>query len=176
FLPLGVRMTQTIREGAAALRSWSDGGGFQRFLANVRGNGPSVQRFFTAFKDAIKNVFAILGQFSTGSLHILTDARRGIAAIDPASVKAFAQSLLPMRSPILFLVLSCPPLRDAMIALLGAMNPATIYAIAGAFMAWRIAILAYYAGLISSPIGWVITALAALAVAIVYIATQTTWF
>src|SRR5690606_11088555 len=134
-----------------------DNGGFHRFLARVKENGPSVSRFFDAFRDALKNVFRILSQFSDGSLHVLTDALRGIAAIDPASVKAFAQALLLMRSPILFLVLNCPPLRDAIIALLGALNPATIYAIAGAFMAWRIAILAVNAGLISSPVGWVIT-------------------
>src|SRR5690606_33572978 len=91
FLPTGVRMTETIRQGAAALREWSDGGGFQRFLAYVRENGPAVNQFWEAFRNALKNIFNILKEFSGGTLHVLTDALRAIAAIDPSSLKAFAQ-------------------------------------------------------------------------------------
>lgn len=176
FAPLAEGTAQSIRKGAEALKAWSDGGGFQRFLEYVRSNGPAVAAFWQSFRDALKNVFNILKEFSAGSLSILTDALRGIAAINPESVKAFANALLLIKSPMLWLVLNCPPLRDAMVALLGALNPATIYAIAGAFVALRIAVTVFGVALLTTPVGLIITALAGLAVAITYIATKTTWF
>lgn len=176
FAPLAEATSQSIRRGAEALKSWSDGGGFQRFLAYVKESGPAVAAFWQSFRDALRNVFNILKEFSSGSLSVLTDALRGIAAINPESVKAFANALLLIKAPLLWLVLNCPPLRDAMVALLGALNPATIYAIAGAFVALRIATVAFGVSLLTTPVGWVITALAGLAVAITMIATKTTWF
>lgn len=176
FLPTGVQMTQTIKEGAAALKSWSDGGGFQRFLQYVRDNGPAIHAFWQAFRDALRNVFNILQEFSGGALNVLTDALRGLAAINPETFKAFANSLLLIKSPLLWLVLNCPPLRDAMISLISAMNPQIIYAVAAAFVALRVAFMFMNTALLTTPLGWLILGLTALGMAIVVIATKTTWF
>jgi SLT domain-containing protein/phage-related protein len=176
FAPLAEGVAKAIERGALALNKWSDGGGFQRFLEYVKGNGPAVRQFFDAFWAALGNVMRILGQFSSGSLHVLTDAMRAIAALDPGGVKAFAMALLLVRSPVAFLILNCPPLRDLMIRMLGAMDATVVYTFGGALLALRIAFLAMNTALLTTPFGWVIIGITALVAAIVLIATKTTWF
>lgn len=176
FLPLGVQMTKSIKDGAAALKQWSDGGGFQRFLAYVKENGPAVHQFWVAFRAALLNLFNTIKEFSSGSLSILTDALRGIASIDPGAVKAFANSFLLLKSPLVWLVLNCPPLRDAIVTLLGAMNAQVVYALAAAFVALRIGLIFINTTLLSTPIGWIIIGLAAIGVGITLLATKTQFF
>jgi SLT domain-containing protein/phage-related protein len=176
FAPMADNVAKALLRGSQALSSWSDSGGFQRFIQYVRDNNGPVSEFFKALGDALQNVGRILKEFSGGALSVLTDALKAIAALEPSSVLAFANALLLMRSPLAWLVLNCPPLRDAIIGLIGAMNPQTIYAVAAAFVALRIAFMFMNTALLTTPLGWLILGLTALAVAIVYIATQTTWF
>lgn len=171
-----IELSNALARGSANLKAWADGGGFKRFIDYVNANSPKVQAFWRAFMDALGGVLRILKEFSNGSLNVLTDALRAIAGIDPGAVMAFANSLILLKSPMLWLVLNCPPLRDMIVAILGALNAETIYAIAAAFMVWRAAILAVNLGLIGTPVGWIITGIAALGAAIVFIATKTTWF
>src|SRR5690606_28153999 len=176
FLPLGTALTESIRRGAAELKAWSDGGGFQRFLKEVRENSPGVKDFFRALGDALSNLRANMQHFASGSLHLVTDALRALAALRPDNLQAFANVMLILKAPMLWLVLNCPPLRDAIIGLLEAMNPATIYAVAAAFVVMRVAFMAMNAGLLSTPLGWLIVGLAALGAGIVYLATKTQFF
>lgn len=176
FLPSGVRMTEVIRDGAAALKGWSDGGGFQRFIEYVNSNRDRVNGFFDALGSAIGNVIDTLKGFSEGSLSFLTDSLRAIASIDPGAVKAFAGSFLLLKSPLAWLVINCPPLRDIIVKLLGGMNAEIVYALAAAFVTLRVAFMLMNTALLTTPLGWVIVGLTALAVAIVAIATKTTWF
>lgn len=76
FLPLAVDISEAIRKGAGNLRDWAEGGGFQRFLADVKQEWPTVRRFLGEAGTALGNIGRTLdgiGPAQVGGLATLLD-------------------------------------------------------------------------------------------------------
>ncbi|GGR52083.1 hypothetical protein GCM10010282_51360 [Streptomyces roseolus] len=101
FLPHGVALAQKLREGAAALKEWSDGGGFQRFLQYVRDTAPQVREFFQALGDALKNIGTVMRELAPVSLGLITVFLKVIAAIPPDLLQALVIGFMAWRAAVL---------------------------------------------------------------------------
>ncbi|MFE6223033.1 transglycosylase SLT domain-containing protein [Streptomyces sp. NPDC057854] len=125
FLPRGVELTRTIREGAAALRQWSDGGGFQGFLQYVRDTAPQVREFFQALWDALKNIGTVMRELAPVSLGLVTVFLKVIAAIPPDLLQALVIAFMAWRAAVLLvnaamLLLSANPIVLVITAIIAA--------------------------------------------------------
>lgn len=176
LLPLGLSVIKVLAKGAAALRQWAADGGFQRWLASVRKDGPGVREFFTQLWGAVQRVWAVLKTASGSALRFATNMLKLVNSLDVGQIRAIGSALLLWKSPLFWLLLNVPGLTTVISKLLGALNPATIYAIAAALGIMKLAIFAVNVGLLSTPVGWIIIGLAAIGVGIVFLATKTRFF
>jgi SLT domain-containing protein/phage-related protein len=94
FLPSGVQLAQTLREGAAAMRQWSDGGGFQRFLEYASQNAGPVREFFRALWDAFKNILEAAKQLGPFALGLTTTILKLVAALPPEWIEAIVKGFV----------------------------------------------------------------------------------
>jgi phage-related protein len=163
FAGEGVKVAAALERGAAALRSWAEGGGFSRFLATVNQHAPQVREFFRALGDALKNIGVAMAGLGPLSLGLATGLLRIIAAMPPQLIQAIVVAFVAWRTAMLGLMIIqtivtlCMTLRTAFLALRGA---------------WMILSLAFA----STPLGLIITGVVALVAGIVYLATQTRFF
>lgn len=147
FLPQGAGLTKSLRDGAAALKQWSDSGGFQRFLAYVRENAPQVREFFRVLGDALQTVGQAMKAMGPFALGITTSILRLVAALPPSWIEAIVKGFVAWR-----------------VAMMGLMIMGTIVSLVHKLAAaWFILNLAFS----TSAIGLVILAIVALIAGIV---------
>lgn len=156
FLPLGRSISAMLLQGSINLKKWADGGGFQRFIAYVRTNGPAVREFFKALGGAVQTLFIAMKPMAPVSLLIATALAKLIAACPPSVVTALAFAFVGLRLAI-----------TAMTVI------AVITKLVNGFRAAWFLLNIAFAG---TPIGLILTGIALLVAAIVLIATKTTWF
>ncbi|WP_432112872.1 transglycosylase SLT domain-containing protein [Streptomyces sp. S1] len=147
FLPQGVQLSEVLKNGAAALKQWSDGGGFQRFLTYVREVSPQVKEFFGALMDALKNIGAIMVELGPFSLLLTTSLLKLVAALPPEWIDIIVKGFVAWKAAMLGL----------------AVINTVITMVRGLAAAWFILNLAFS----TSAIGLVIIAIAALVAGII---------
>ncbi|MFT2016289.1 transglycosylase SLT domain-containing protein [Streptomyces sp. 796.1] len=154
--PFVSSLTGALVQGAAAARRWAEGGGFTRFFALVRSQGPSVGEFFRLLVQVLGHVGTAMAGLGPLALGLATALLRIIAALP-----------IPVLQTIIILFYAWKA------AILGLMVIRTIVTLITMLkMAWATLNLVWAA----SPIGIVTLAIIALVGAVVLIATKTTWF
>lgn len=176
FAGFGDGVGNAMAVATAKMKGWAQRGGFTDFLDRFKKEEPTVKKFFDALWGSLKNLWAIMQNMSSGFLANFTSLLQAIANMDPSGVKAMASVWLAWKSPLLWVLANCPPLRDLIVSLLGAMDAKVVYALAAAFLVWKAAMWAVNTTLVSTPIGLLLVGIAALVAAIIIIATKTTWF
>jgi phage-related protein len=156
FLPLSVSVSKSLRDGAAAMRAWAEGGGFARFLEKVKESSGPVREFFKALVAALGNVLRAMSGLGPLSLGLATTLLRIVAALPPGWIQAIVIGFVAWKAAILGLLV---------------IRLVTI-AVTQLRLAWAVLNFVFAA----SPIGVIVIAIAALVTAIVLIATKTTWF
>lgn len=163
FAPLSGDMMNGLARWGASMRSWSENGGFTRFLDRVRDNAPLVREFMRNLLDALSNIMEAFRGLGPLSLGLLTTILRLVAALPPSWIQAIVVGFVAWRTVMMGMLI--------------------VSAVARAFRALQTAVIAVrtawfllnlvFAG---SPIGLIITAVVALVAGIVYLATQTRFF
>jgi phage-related protein len=156
FLPMSVSVAKSLRDGAAAMRAWAEGGGFARFLQAVKESSGPVREFFKALWGALKNISIALAGLGPLSLSLTTTILKLVAALPPSWIQAIVVGFLLWKAAILGLLV----IRAVTVAV-------TAFKLAWAMLNFVFA---------ATPIGAIITAVVALLAVIVLIATKTTWF
>ncbi|MFF0704972.1 peptidoglycan DD-metalloendopeptidase family protein [Streptomyces tendae] len=155
FLPQSEGMALSLRQGAAALRSWADGGGFQRFIGYVQQNAPQVREFFSALFGAIRNVGAALAPLGPLGLGFVTVVLQLVAALPPEWIRAVYLGFVAWK------------IIGVITALWRGMQ-AAILAVRSAMFALSIAF-----GV--TPFGWVMIAIGLLVVGLIALAAKMGW-
>lgn len=156
FLPLGLQISDAIKQGALHLQMWANNGGFQTFLARVKAEGPGVREFFKALGAASSNLFTVLRNLGPTSLGLATALLKIVAACPPSVITAMAYAFTAMK-----------------IAMTGLL---VVRMVTQGIMMLRIAWATLNLVWVASPIGLILTGIALLIGAIVLIATKTRWF
>lgn len=147
FLPHAQGVADALLHGSEALKSWSDSGGFQRFLAYVQSNSGLVRDFFDALGAALKTLAVSFKDLGPTSLILTTTILRLVAMLPPSWITAIVQGFVAWK-----------------VAMTGLMIIQTVIALVNALkIAWFTLNLAFSA----SAIGLVILAVIALVAAIV---------
>lgn len=147
FLPHGTALAKSIRDGAAAMKEWSDNGGFQRFLQYVKENGPQVREFFSTLWDALKNIVAVMRELGPFALGLTTTILKLVAALPPEWIANIVKGFVAWKAAMLGL----------------AIISTVVTAVRALAAAWFVLNLAFSA----SVIGLVVIAIAALVAGIV---------
>lgn len=163
FLPVGAKVVGQIRKGSDALRKWSNGGGFFRFLNYVRANQPQVKKFFKALLDAFIHISKAMAQVAPLSLIIATGLAQLISAIPVPVLTAIWQAFVLWKAAIIGLMVIDRLVM--MIRIFVKVIKATIVV----FKILRFVMLTF-------PGAALILGITLLVTAIVLIATKTHWF
>ncbi|MFD4474710.1 transglycosylase SLT domain-containing protein [Streptomyces sp. NPDC058471] len=155
FLPQGAGLTKSLKDGAAALRQWSDNGGFQKFLQYVKDNAPQVKEFFRTLGDALKVVSKAMKDLGPFALGITTTILKLVAALPPSWIEAIVKGFVAWRVATLAWAVATGIAAAAQLALTIAASPFLLL-MAGAAL----------------TILLVVAAMAALAVGIYFLVTQ----
>ncbi|GHG09683.1 transglycosylase SLT domain-containing protein [Streptomyces hydrogenans] len=145
FLPNGVALTESLKNGAAALKAWSDGGGFQRFLAYVRENGPQVREFFRVLGDALRVIGQALKELGPFSLGLVTAILQLVAALPPSWIELIVKGFVAWKV---------------------AMAAFTVAKLIAGLVTLVPLVWAFTAALLANPITWVVLAIVALGAAL----------
>jgi SLT domain-containing protein len=192
FLPQVVGMANHIKDGADKLALWSGGGGFQRFIDYVHKNGPAVHKLMQALGDALGTLGGALKNMGPVGLTTTTMMLRLIGAMSPGQVQLLAYAFIAVRlSMLAYNVYTgiATGLTWAFSTAQGAsraqMLLVNIMMIAGriqmaAMATWTGIVTAaqwlWNAAITANPIGIMVVAIGILVVAVIAIATKTTWF
>lgn len=149
FMPMGVQIAEVLNRGAESLAKWSNGGGFERFIARVTQYAPGVKDFFLALVAAIGRLGQVMSRLAPIALGVVTTLLELVAALPTQAIEAFFYAFLGFK--ILLMVTGLISSVTTAIELLS---------------------LAF----VATPVGWIVLAIAAVVAAIVLIATKTTWF
>jgi SLT domain-containing protein len=192
FAPLGQKVITILGRGAMELRKWASGGGFNRFIAYVRENGPQIREFFMALWGAARNVAKALKDMGPFALSTLVIFARIASALPPKVIEALAYAfvagklalagyniamgvhaamLATIRGRTISTWIAMGIFRAAMIA-----QRAAIVITTAAQWAWNVALTANPIGLVIAAVVAFVAVLAALVAAIVWVAVKTTWF
>lgn len=163
FAGEGVKLAAALERGSVALRSWAEGGGFSRFLATVNQNAPMVRQFFDALWAALKNIMTAMAGLGPLSMGLATGLLRIVAAMPVPVIQALVVAFVAWRAAMLGLMII-----STVITVVNALRTA-ILALRGAWMIMSIAFT-------GTPLGLIITLIAAVVAGIVYLATQTRFF
>lgn len=101
FAPLGVQVAQALERGSAAMKTWAATGGFERFISNVRANGPAVGQFFKALGEALRNISIAMAGLGPVSLGLATTLLRLVAALPPSWIQAIVVGFVAFRAVML---------------------------------------------------------------------------
>ena len=82
FLPLALDISEAIRRGAGNMRDWAEGGGFARFLRDVRAEWPTVRRFLQEARESLGNIGQVLDSAGPGQLNLLGDVLEKFNEVD----------------------------------------------------------------------------------------------
>jgi SLT domain-containing protein len=123
FLPSGVQLAQTLRDGAAALRQWSDAGGFQKFLEYVNKNSGPVKEFFRALGDALVNVGKAMSELAPFSLSVVTVLLQLVAAMPPEWIETIVKGFVAWRVAMMAWAVATTVAAAAQVALTLAASP-----------------------------------------------------
>lgn len=82
FLPMAQRLAENIEGGAASMRRWAEGGGFTRFLADVRREWPQVRQFLREAAESVGNIAGTLDQMGPGQLSGLSNVLEQFNKVD----------------------------------------------------------------------------------------------
>lgn len=104
MLPLVIPLSEAIRKGAAYLREWAEGGGFDRFVARVLQQAPAVKEFFAALIAALRNVFDAMRILAPISLELTTQLLKLVAAVPPDVLAGIAAGFAAMNLGIMPLI------------------------------------------------------------------------
>ncbi|MFJ7242819.1 transglycosylase SLT domain-containing protein [Streptomyces olivaceus] len=162
FLPQSVSLAASLRQGAASLRAWADGGGFQRFLAYVRQNAPQVKEFFHTLGAALKNVFNAMSGLGPLGLGFVTLLLKIVAALPVPVLQGMILAWTAWKFAILGVALAA----RAMLI---------FNAVRTAILGVRSAMLLLSIAFGVTPIGWLVIAIGLLVAAVVAIGLKTGW-
>ncbi|MFI6349122.1 transglycosylase SLT domain-containing protein [Streptomyces sp. NPDC050560] len=162
FLPQSVSLAASLRQGAASLRAWADGGGFQRFLAYVRQNAPQVREFFHTLGAALKNVF---------------DAMKGLGPLGLGFVTLLLKIVAALPVPVLQgMILAWTAWKFAILGVALAARAMLIFnAVRTAILGVRSAMFLLSIAFGMSPIGWLVIGIGLLVAAVVLIGLKMGW-
>lgn len=72
FLPLALDISEAIEKGAGSMRKWAEGGGFTRFLADVKREWPTVKGFLEEGAESLGKIGGALDKMGPGQLDALS--------------------------------------------------------------------------------------------------------
>jgi hypothetical protein len=156
FAPQAKSMSLSIRNVTAEMAKWSNGGGFERFIARVNENAPQVRQFFTALWDALKNIHAALAPLGPLGLGFVTILLKLVAALPPEWIRAVYLGFIAWRG-IMLIVTIFKLLRTAILAV-------------------RTAVFMLSLAFSITPFGWLMIAIGAVVAIIVVIGIKMGWF
>jgi SLT domain-containing protein len=204
FGPIAVKMSYYFTVLGAKVDAWAKGGGVERFRDRFIQSWHQVRPIFMGLIHLVTSVWDILN--GTGKTHatVLVDVidavNTAIGNIKPAAIKALNEIFQSLSDVAERLAPLIGITSKAIVILIDALPPGTIRLIADAFIAWKLAVLGWNAAVAvwgflttlvegltgawwllslafeASPLGWILTGIAAIIVIIVLIATKTTWF
>lgn len=170
-LPLVGPIVGWLERGAAAFRRWAEGGGFNRFVANVQGNGPKVRELIAQIWSLFMKLAKITSELAPLSLNLALVFLRLANAIPIALLNALVIAYVALK------IATLAHIAVFAVQLLLMRGAAVVMAVIRvATLAWAAAQWLLNAALLANPIGIVVVALALLVGAIVYLATQTRFF
>lgn len=156
FAPQAKSMSLSIKNVTGEMAKWSNGGGFQRFIANVNQNAPQVKEFFRALWDALKNVHAALAPLGPLGLGFVTILLKLVAALPPEWIRAVYLGFIAWRG-IMLVVTIFKLMRTAILAV-------------------RTAIFMLSLAFSITPFGWLMIAIGAIVAIIVVVGIKMGWF
>ncbi|GAA0423886.1 hypothetical protein [Streptomyces luteireticuli] len=153
-LPHTESFTASLVAQAKRFSEWGDrlqgSQGFADFLARVRENGPLVAAFLGGIAAALGNIARAMQPMSAVTLVVFTDIARFVASVPPGVLEAIGVALITVS-------LGLKAAGLATVLLGGAVRALNLAAAAG-------------------PVGWIIAAVAALALAAIYAYNRFDWF
>jgi SLT domain-containing protein/phage-related protein len=97
FLPLVQPIAEWLEKGAASLRKWAEGGGFERFVERARQNTPAVVEALKALWEAAQKIWEVLVKLSPISLEMATNLAKFVAAIPTPVLVALVAGFVGLR-------------------------------------------------------------------------------
>lgn len=185
FGGFGVRISQVIANVTAKMKGWAQGGGFDKFLATVQKNAPSVERFLKALMAAFKQVSVALTGLGPAATGVLTIFLRLIASMPVPVIQAMYIAWVALRVGIIAATIASTAaafVQGILGTEVAATTAATVAYRAGVIAAaiatklWAAAVWLVNAAMDADPIILIGLAIAALVAGIVYLATQTQFF
>lgn len=171
FGGFGVRISQVLANVSAKMKGWAQGGGFDKFLANVQKNAPTVERFLKALMQAFQQISKAMLGLGPAATGLFTIFLQLVAAMPVPLIQALYIAWMLYKVAILASKLETM----AMIAVM-LIQRAAIVAVTIATKAWAVAQAVLTAVMDANPIILIGLAIAALVAGIVYVATQTQFF
>lgn len=149
-------MSFSILSVTAAMARWSNEGGFERFILNVKQNSGQVGEFFRTLWAALTNIHAALAPLGPLGLGFITILLKLIAVLPPSWIQAVYLGFIAWRA-----------------ALLGLMIISGITSLVRGFiLVWRTLSFVFAA----SPVGLIIIAIIALIAIFVLLWLKCDWF
>lgn len=94
-------MSASILSVTGAMATWSNGGGFERFVAKVRQESPMVREFFRTLWQALSNIYAALEPLGPLGLGFVTILLKMVAALPPEWIQAMYLGFIAWRAALL---------------------------------------------------------------------------
>ncbi len=101
FVPYVQDVAEWIKRGAAALRDWAEGGGFQRFIQYIKDNGPALQEFWAEFKEALATIAGTIKELGPFALGLVTILLKLVNALPPEYLDEVVKAFLALKAAML---------------------------------------------------------------------------
>ncbi|MGW3421286.1 phage tail protein [Streptomyces phaeochromogenes] len=161
FMPMSVSMSGGLADLTAKFAAWGAqlGGssGFQKFMDYVKTNGPLIGQTLSSIAITVGKLVLALAPLAGMTLPILVTIAEFVSKLPPPVILGIAAAIIALKVALIGFRIAAMLTGTAMWPLITA--------------TW-----AWTAALLANPMTYVVLAIAALVVAIVLIATKTTWF
>jgi phage-related protein len=172
FAPLGVDVAKALERGAAALRGWAEGGGFQRWMSSIKENGPAVKEWFKALGEASAKFGKALAGLGPLAFSLSLALLKIVAALPVPVIQAMVLAWTAWKTVMLGMAVV-----QVLIAIFGGISAAIgAMSLVMATATFVAAALGLSLGALVAIVAGVIIAIVAIGAAIYLIATRTTWF
>lgn len=98
FSAFGQSMTSGLADLTEKMAVWANSGGFTQFLERVKANGPVIKEFFTALKDALSNINAVMASMGPNAMTLATIFLKIVAAMPPSVIEALIYAWLALKA------------------------------------------------------------------------------
>jgi phage-related protein len=94
FAPMGVEFSKWLMETFQSFEQWGNGGGFGRFIAYLRDNGPQVTAVLRDLATFLKNMGSALNGMSGAALEVLGTFFKVLASFPPGLLQAMMYAFI----------------------------------------------------------------------------------